>query len=95
MLAKFGLSMLAASCSKSGQAYVMNKEFIMKKKAKKTVRSMQQPKPFTPGLTKSEVRQHACAMFRDKLPAHPLTLNDWVLAEKDLVGDMEAEELAK
>ena len=46
---------------------------------------MEQPKPFTPGLSKSAVRQHAYEMFRDKLPDHPLTLEDWVLAEKDLV----------
>jgi hypothetical protein len=26
-----------------------------------------------------------------KLPEHPLTLKDWVLAEKDLVATMEAE----
>ena len=46
---------------------------------------MEQPKPFTPGLSKAEVRQHAFEMYRDKLPEHPLTLEDWVLAEKDLV----------
>lgn len=38
------------------------------------------------------VRQHAYEMFRDRLPAHPLTLEDWVLAEKDLVNSLEAEE---
>jgi hypothetical protein len=38
------------------------------------------------------VRQHAYEMFRDKLPSHPLTLEDWVLAEKDLVGELETEE---
>lgn len=37
------------------------------------------------------VRQHAYEMFRDKLPEHPLTLEDWVLAEKDLVMMMEME----
>ena len=60
----------------------------MKKKTQKTV---EQPKPFSPGLTKAEVRQHAYEMFRDKLPQHPLTLEDWVLAEKDLVNMLEAE----
>ncbi len=39
------------------------------------------------------VRQHAYEMFRDKLPDHPLTLQDWVLAEKDLVNTLEAEGL--
>jgi len=37
------------------------------------------------------VRQHAYEMFRDKLPQHPLRLEDWVLAEKDLVNSMEAD----
>ena len=53
---------------------------------------MEQPTPFTPGFTKAMVREHAYRLYRDKLPSHPLTLEDWVLAEKDLVGSMEAEE---
>ena len=57
-------------------------------------KAVEQPKPFTPGLSKAAVRQHAYEMFRDKLPDHPLTLEDWVLAEKDLVKDMEAEQSA-
>jgi hypothetical protein len=60
----------------------------MKKKVEKHI---EQPKPFTPAVTKAMVRQHAYEMFRDKLPEHPLTLEDWVLAEKDLVTMMEAE----
>ena len=60
----------------------------MKKKAQKIV---EQPNPVTPGVTKAMVRQHAYEMFRDKLPDHPLTLEDWVLAEKDLVNEMEME----
>lgn len=59
---------------------------------KKDAKPMQQPKPFTPGLSKAEVRQHAYEMFRDKLPDHPLTLEDWVLAEKDLVSTMQTEQ---
>jgi len=35
------------------------------------------------------VRQHAYEMFQDKLPHRPLTLEDWVLAEKDFVMEME------
>lgn len=56
------------------------------------VKVVEQPQPFTPGITRAMVRQHAYALFRDKLPHHPLTLEDWVLAEKDLVNDREAEE---
>jgi hypothetical protein len=59
---------------------------------KKTVKTMDQPKPFTPGLSRADVRQHAYEMFRDKLPDHPMTLEDWVLAEKDLVKSVEAGE---
>ena len=54
-----------------------------------------QPKPFTPGITKPMVLQHAYEMFRDKLPEHPLTLKDWVLAEKDLVNSLEADNMPK
>jgi hypothetical protein len=62
---------------------------------KKTAGKLEQPKPFTPGITKAMVRQHAYEMFRDKLPNHPLTLEDWVLAEKDLVATMDAENVSK
>jgi len=41
------------------------------------------------------VRQHAYEIFRDKLPEHPLTLEDWVLAEKDLVNSLVADDLPK
>ena len=58
----------------------------------KTTKIMEQPKPFTPGVTRGMVREYAYRLYRDKLPDHPLTLADWVLAEKDLVGTMEAEE---
>jgi hypothetical protein len=59
---------------------------------KTKVKPAEQPRPFTPGVSKAAVRQHAFEMFRDKLPDHPLTLEDWVLAEKDLVRMKEAEE---
>lgn len=52
----------------------------------------EQPPPVTPGITRGMVREHAYRLYRDKLPAHALTLEDWVLAEKDLVAAMEAEE---
>jgi hypothetical protein len=56
-----------------------------------TTKAAEQPKPFTPGITKGMVRQHAYRLFRDKLPDHPLTIEDWVLAEKDLVKTAEVE----
>jgi hypothetical protein len=61
----------------------------------KIEKQIEQPKPVTPGVTQAMVRQHAYEMFRDKLPEHPLTLQDWVLAEKDLVAGLEADNLPK
>ncbi len=58
----------------------------------KTSRAVEQPKPVTPGVTRGMVREHAYRLYRDRLPEHSLTLADWVLAEKDLVATMEAEE---
>ena len=60
-----------------------------------TENGVEQPQPFTPGVTKAMVRQHAYKIFRDKLPDHPLTLQDWVMAEKDLVSTLEAENQSK
>jgi hypothetical protein len=68
-----------------GEYVLGRKERLMKKQQKR----IEQPEPFTPGVTQAMVRQHAFEMFRDKLPDHPLTLEDWVLAEKDLVKEME------
>ncbi len=62
---------------------------------KTTETAVEQPQPFTPGVTKGMVRQHAYEMFRDKLPDHPLTLEDWVIAEKDLVASLDADNLPK
>lgn len=47
--------------------------------------SVEQPEPFTVGVTKGMVRQHAYELFQDKLKHHGLTLEDWVEAERDLV----------
>jgi hypothetical protein len=54
-----------------------------------------QPKPFTPGITPGMVRQHAYSMFSGKLKKEPLTLQDWVIAEKDLVTSMETDGLLR
>ena len=56
---------------------------------------MDQPEPFTPGVTKAMVRQHAFELYRDKLAHDALKLEDWVLAEKDLVQSMEADNITK
>jgi len=62
---------------------------------KKKIRKIEQPEPFTPGVSRSMVRQHAYEMFRDKLPEHPLTLEDWILAEKDVVATLDADNIPK
>jgi len=54
------------------------------------IKGIEQPQPFTPGMSKAAVRQHAYELYRDKLDHAGLTLEDWVLAEKDLV-EMEME----
>ena len=64
----------------------------MKTKMRKAV---EQPEPFTPGISKGMVRQHAFELYRDKFPDHPLTIQDWVLAEKDLVNSLETDGLLK
>ena len=56
---------------------------------------VEQPQPFTPSVTKAQVRQHAYELYRDKLAHGGLTLEDWILAEKDLVTVMQTGELAR
>ena len=56
---------------------------------------VEQPKPFTPGITKAQVRQHAYELYRDKLGHGGLSLQDWVLAEKDLVSMMQTGEVVE
>lgn len=65
------------------------------KKKPQSKKTLEQPEPFTPGVRKAMVRQHAFELFRDKLPDHPLTIQDWVLAEKDLVASLDAENMPK
>jgi len=54
-----------------------------------------QPQSFTPGITMGMVRQHAFEMFRDKLTHDSLTLEDLVMAEKDLVHSMDTDNLVR
>lgn len=63
------------------------------KKPNKKMRG--QPETFTPGITKGMVRQHALTLYRDRLSNESLSLEDWVLAEKDLVETMESDGLLK
>ncbi len=55
-------------------------------------KAVEQPAPFTPGITQAMVREHTYRLYRDKPSSHPLTLADWLLAEKDLIASMEAAE---
>jgi hypothetical protein len=72
-----------------------NKPTQARKTAQAQQQPMEQPEPFTPGITKAMVRQHAYELYRDKLAHEPLKLEDWVLAEKDLVQSMETDNLLK
>src|SRR5262249_49923027 len=83
-----GFSPTSCRIAKKNYLFCRKESGSMKKKQQQQKR-LEQPEPFTPGVTKAMVRQHAFEMFRDKLPDHPLTLEDWVLAEKDLVNMME------
>jgi hypothetical protein len=56
--------------------------------------SVSQPPPFTPGVTRGMVREHAFKLYQDKLDFGSLTLEDWVLAEKDLVQTLQTGETA-
>jgi hypothetical protein len=59
---------------------------------KEAKNAIPQPKPFTPGITPGMVRQRAFELFRDKLDHDGLTLEDWVLAEKDLAQTLQTDE---
>ena len=61
----------------------------------KLPKPVEQPEPFTPGITKGMVRQHALELYRDKLHHHGLSIEEWVLAEKDLVKELETDGLLK
>lgn len=61
----------------------------------KNTKPLVQPETFTPGITKGMVREHAYHMFRDRLPGQSLTLEDWVLAEKDLAATLQDDELTR
>lgn len=84
---------LQIGCLSRSPAYVQTGFETRRRMKTRKAKIVEQPKPFTPGITRAMVRQHAYALFRDKLPHQPLTLEDWVLAEKDLVNDREAEEV--
>ena len=59
-------------------------------KTQKARRLSQQPEPFTPGLTKDMVREHVQRLLDQRLLDHdPVTNEDWVLAERDLLGELQ------
>jgi hypothetical protein len=59
-------------------------------KAQKRIQAARQPEPFTPGMTKGMVREHAQKLFDQSFFSRdPLTLDDWVMAERDLVGKLQ------
>lgn len=80
----------SAGCIESGSPYLIYRKGATMKTRKQE--PAEQPEPFTPGIAKGMVRQHAFMLYRDKLKAgERLTLENWVLAEKDLVKTLDAE----
>ncbi len=66
----------------------------MKKHEKsKKKEALPQPEPFTPGITKGMVRDYAFRMFADKLEHDSLSLDNWIIAEKELVKSRQMEEV--
>jgi len=68
-----------------------NERFNMSNDQKSVQQPIPQPQPVTPGITIAMVRQHAFKLYNDKLERGQLTLEDWVLAEKDLVQSLQSE----
>jgi hypothetical protein len=85
-----GTGVLRLQFAMGGAGLTLDQGVVMKKE---TPTPHDQPEPFTPGMSKADVRQHAFQLYRDKLKEnHALTLEDWVLAEKDLVETMNSED---
>ncbi len=57
------------------------------------LRSLDQPRPRIPGLSRGMVRGHAARLFRDVMGKRPLTAREWRLAEQDLARKLESEGL--
>lgn len=67
----------------------MSKERLWMKTRKK-IRTAEQPEPFTPGLSKALVREQAQRLFDQRLLDHDtLTPDDWVMAEYELVEELQ------
>lgn len=69
------------------EARVEGRSQRKRREREETLRAAQ-PEPLTPGITKTMVREHAHLLHRQKLLDHwPLTIEDWILAEKDLTEE--------
>ena len=59
-------------------------------KMKETIGAAEQPQPFTPGLTREMVREYVQRLCERKLlDGSALTLEDWVLVERDLIEELQ------
>jgi len=55
----------------------------------KVIRAARQPEPSTPSLTKEMMRHHArCLRDQRLLDRDPITDDEWLVVERDLVGDI-------
>jgi hypothetical protein len=56
---------------------------------KETFLGLPQPEPFTPGLTKRIVHDHALWLYEGKLLEQwPFAREDWILVEQDLLEEL-------
>jgi hypothetical protein len=71
-----------------GTRYKLNQ-----KRIRNSSKAQPQPKPFTPGISRKMVLDHARRLFPDKWPQRHLSRREWLFAERDLVRLIEAEAL--
>lgn len=52
-------------------------------------RSVRQPAPQIPGLTRQMIKEHAARLYRDVFPSHPQSKREWHTVEEDLARKIE------
>ena len=70
--------------------WIGNASDQLQKKSRKEAEAAGQPEPFTPGISKDLVCKHAQKLREQRLLDHdPLTPQDWLLAERDLIEELQ------
>lgn len=74
--------------------WIANASDQLQKKSRKAAEAAGQPEPFTPGISKDLVCKHALKLREQRLLDHdPLTPQDWLLAERDLIEELQKGEV--